>query len=81
VETKQITVPELAKHLGVSIPRAQALVREGKIKGWKDSCGWLTTGAAVETYLAMRTTRWEKKTGTSRGDIVTRTHAHDDQPG
>ena len=51
---KDITVPELAKHLGCSIPRAQALIRTGAIRGRKGASGWLTTPAAVKAYLAKR---------------------------
>lgn len=52
--SKEITVPELAKHLGCSIPRAQALIRTGLIRGRKGASGWVTTPAAVEAYLARR---------------------------
>ena len=51
---KELTVPELAKRLGCSIPRAQALIRTGTIGGRKGTSGWLTTPAAVEAYLAKR---------------------------
>ena len=52
---KEITVPELAKRLGCSIPRAQALIRTGAIRGRKGPSGWVTTSAAVETCLTKRT--------------------------
>ena len=51
---KEITVPELAKRLGCSIPHAQALVRSGKIRGRKVTRGWVTTPAAVDAYIAKR---------------------------
>jgi Helix-turn-helix domain len=51
---REIAVPELAKRLGCSIPRAQALIRTGKIRGRKVARGWVTTTAAVEAYLAKR---------------------------
>jgi excisionase family DNA binding protein len=51
---KEITVPELAKRLGCSVPHAQALIRTGKIRGRKVARGWVTTPAAVEAYLAKR---------------------------
>ena len=50
--TKEITVPELAKRLGRSIPYTQSLIRKGTIRGHKISKGWVTTSAAVEEYLA-----------------------------
>jgi hypothetical protein len=52
--TKEITVPELAKRLDCSIPRAQALIRTGAIRGRKGSSGWVTTPAAIEAYLDKR---------------------------
>jgi excisionase family DNA binding protein len=52
--SREITVPELAKRLGCSIPLAQALIRKGKIRGRKAARGWVTTTAAVEAYLAKR---------------------------
>ena len=48
---KIITVPELAKRLGRSIPYVQALIRTKKIPGRKTAAGWVTTQAAVENYL------------------------------
>ena len=52
--TKELTVPELAKCLECSIPRAQALIRTGVIRGRKGTNGWVTTHAAVEAFLAKR---------------------------
>lgn len=49
--SREISVPELAKRLGCNIPRAQALVRTGRIPGCKTARGWVTTVAAVEKYL------------------------------
>ena len=51
---KKITVPELAKRLGCSIPRAQALIRTGAIRGRKVARGWVTTSSAVDAYLEKR---------------------------
>jgi len=48
--SREISVPELAKRLGCSIPHAQALIRTGRIPGHKNSRGWVTTVAAVEKY-------------------------------
>jgi excisionase family DNA binding protein len=50
----EITVPELAKRLGCSIPYAQALIRKGKIRGRKGARGWVATTVAVEAYLEKR---------------------------
>jgi hypothetical protein len=52
--SKEITVPELAKRLGRSIPYTQSLIRTGKIRGHKCASGWVTTVAAIEDYLAKR---------------------------
>jgi excisionase family DNA binding protein len=52
--SQPISVPELAKRLGCNIPRAQALIRTGKIRGHKGARGWVTNQAAVEAYLAKR---------------------------
>ena len=52
--SREITVPELANRLGCSIPRAQALIRTGRIRGRKGVRGWVTTTTALETYLAKR---------------------------
>lgn len=54
MSSNQITVPELAKLLDCNIPRAQALIHTGTIRGRKDASGWVTTPAAVEDYLAKR---------------------------
>lgn len=54
MDSTEITVPELASRLGFSIPRAQALIRTGKIRGRKGVRGWVTTSVAVEAYLAKR---------------------------
>lgn len=58
--TKEITVPELAKRLNCSIPRAQALIRTGALCGCKGSNGWVTTSTAVDDYLAKRANRATK---------------------
>jgi hypothetical protein len=55
--SSEITVPELAKRLGIRIPRAQALIREGKIRGRKAKSGWVTTEDALQAYVAQHTTR------------------------
>jgi excisionase family DNA binding protein len=52
--SQEITVPELAKCLQCSIPRAQTLVRTGRIPGHKTSRGWVTTRQAIDKYLADR---------------------------
>ena len=49
---REITVPELAKRLGCSIPHAQALIRTGRIPGRKTLRGWVTTIAALEKYTS-----------------------------
>ena len=54
MDSKVITVPALARRLECSIPRAQALIRTGQIRGRKGAQGWITTSAAVEAYLAKR---------------------------
>lgn len=54
MSSKQITVPELAKLLDCSIPRAQASIRTGAIRGRKGSNGWVTTSTAIEAYLDKR---------------------------
>ena len=51
---KEITVPELAKRLGCSIPHAQALIRKGEMRGRKVARGWVTTTAEVDAYIAKR---------------------------
>jgi hypothetical protein len=50
--TREIGVPELAYHLGCTIPVAQALVRTGRISGHKAARGWVTTLEAMNGYLA-----------------------------
>jgi hypothetical protein len=57
MQSKEITVPELAKRLGCDIPRAQALIRTGVIRGHKATNGWVTTPAAVEAFIEKRATR------------------------
>lgn len=49
--SRRISVPELAKRLNCSIPHAQHLIRTQRIPGIKDTCGWVTTEAALEQYL------------------------------
>ncbi len=53
---RQICVPELAQRLNCSIPRAQSLIRSGRIPGRKTTRGWVTTEAAVEAYVMQRST-------------------------
>ena len=50
--SRQICVPKLAQLLGCTIPKAQTLIRTGRIPGHKNPHGWVTTAAAVERYLA-----------------------------
>ena len=57
---REISVPELAKLLGRSVPYAQALIRSGRIPGHKNSRGWVTTAAAVEKYLKAGPGKQEK---------------------
>ncbi|MGE5262232.1 MAG: helix-turn-helix domain-containing protein [Acidobacteriota bacterium] len=52
--TQEITVPELAQSLECSIPRAQTLIRTGRIPGHKTPRGWVTTRQAIDKYLAER---------------------------
>lgn len=54
MNSQEITVPSLAKRLGCTIPRAQALIRTGAIHGRKGANGWMTTSLMVEAYLAKR---------------------------
>jgi len=42
-----LTVPQVARILGIYIPHAQQLLRLGKIKGWKTAKGWRTTQESV----------------------------------
>lgn len=49
--TGELSIPALAQRLGLSIPRAQALVRSGKIPGHKTVWGWITTEDAVASFL------------------------------
>ena len=49
--TGELSIPALAQRLGMSIPRAQALVRSGKIPGHKTAWGWITTEEAVSSFL------------------------------
>ena len=49
--TAELSIPALAQRLGMSIPRAQALVRSGKIPGHKTAWGWITTEEAVSSFL------------------------------
>ncbi len=62
----EISVPTLAHRLGCTIPRAQALIRSGRIPGRKTPHGWFTTEAALETYLAARSVN----TTDSRADLT-----------
>ncbi len=52
--SREITVPELAKRLGCTIPHAQYLIRTQRLPGRKSSRGWVTTEAALEKYLKDR---------------------------
>ncbi len=58
----EISVPTLAYRLGCNIPQAQALIRRGHIPGRKTSSGWVTTEAAVKTYLASHSKATESRT-------------------
>ncbi len=53
--SQEMTVPEVAQCLECSIPRAQSLIRSGRIPGHKTSRGWVTTKQAVDKYLMERT--------------------------
>ena len=52
--SRTITVPQLATLLGLTIPYAQRLIREGIIPGFKNDGNWCTTQEAVEKYQAQR---------------------------
>ncbi len=52
---REISVPQLAQRLGCTVPYAQSLIRRGSIRGRKTPRGWVTTSAALEAYLAKRT--------------------------
>jgi hypothetical protein len=62
MDLREVTVPELAKRLGCSIPHAQALIRTGQIRGHKENHGWVTTTLEVEVYLDRRARQPKKKT-------------------
>ena len=49
--SREISVPDLARRLGCSIPHAQRLIRTGRIRGRKTPRGWVTTTDAAEAYL------------------------------
>lgn len=49
--SREITVPELAKRLGCTIPHAQYLIRTQRLPGRKSLRGWVTTEAALDDYL------------------------------
>ena len=66
MSSQQITVPELAKLLGCNIPRAQALIRTGAIRGRKVARGWVTTPAAIKAYLDKRANPSAKTTPRKR---------------
>jgi len=61
-----LTVPQVASILGISIPHAQSLLRQGKIKGWKTAKGWCTTQEAVEEYKVMQEEREARKKRVSK---------------
>ena len=63
--TRKIYVPELAQRLHCSIPRAQSLIRSGRIRGRKTARGWVTTEAAVENYLMQRATPLNRPSSSS----------------
>lgn len=48
--SREISVPELARRLHCSMPRAESLIRSGRIRGRNTARGWITTAAAVECY-------------------------------
>ena len=50
----ELSVPALAYRLGCNIPQAQGLIRTGRIPGRKTPSGWVTTEAALKTYLTTR---------------------------
>ena len=49
--SREISVPDLARRLGCTIPHAQRLIRTGRIRGRKTACGWVTTIEAAQAYL------------------------------
>ncbi len=49
--TRGISVPELTKRMGCSIPHAHALIRTKRSPSRKTARGWVTTVATVEKYL------------------------------
>jgi hypothetical protein len=53
---REIAIPWLASRLGCTIAHAQALVRRGRIAGYKTPTGWVTTEEALETYLTAHST-------------------------
>ncbi len=63
--SQEIYVPELARRLRGSIPRAQSLIRSGRIRGRKTTRGWVTTEAALEYYTMQRATALYRPSSTS----------------
>jgi hypothetical protein len=63
--SQAIYVPELARRLRCSIPRAQSLIRSGRIRGRKTARGWATSEAAVEAYTMQRATPLDRPSSTS----------------
>lgn len=63
-----LTVPRVASILGISIPYAQRLLREGKIPGVKTPNGWCATQEAVEVKFPPKSGVEEKDVYLSRGN-------------
>ncbi len=63
--TREVTVSQLAQRLGCSIPRAQSLIRSGRIAGTKTARGWVTTEAAIQVYSAQRATALDRPSSSS----------------
>lgn len=60
--SRTITVPQVATMLGISIPYAQKLIRDGAIPGFKVASNWCTTREAVEEYQTRRQKKKDKTT-------------------
>ena len=50
----EVTVPEVARLLGLSIPYTQALIRRGRIKGRKTTQGWVADAESLKRYIQSR---------------------------
>lgn len=62
---REIGVPELARRLRCSKPRAESLIRSGRIRGRQTAGGWVTTVAAVESYQMQRATALDRPSSSS----------------